>query len=149
MAELGATSRHLQVTATEPAAAQVPEDIGMYLDKLRRDHPAIDQIWLLGRQPHPAATGSAGSVVWELLLFADKASLTAIRADAALLRMDVKLVVVTDGDAFESVWGDPARGRLTRSGWYLEGPSSARFDAPLAHEPMDAGTNRASASRVR
>jgi hypothetical protein len=145
VAELDATARNLQATATDQAAAQVPEDIGMYLDKLRRDHPAVDQIWLLGRQPQPVT----GSVVWELLLFADNVSLTAIRADATLPRMDVKLVVVTDGDAFESVWGDPAPGRLTRSGWYLETSSSARFDAPLAHGSTGAGTDSANASRVR
>lgn len=145
MAELGATARHLQVTSTEQAVAQVPEDIGRYLDKLRRNHPAVDQIWLLRRQPHLATR----IVVWELLLFADKASLTAIRADTALPRMDVKLVVVTDGAAFESAWGDPAPGRLTQSGWYLQSPSSARFNSLLAEGPTGAKTNRADASRVR
>ncbi len=116
----------------------------MYLDKLRRDYPAIGQAWLLGQ--HSAA---AGNPIWELLLFGSQAALVAIRADATRPRPDLKLVVVTDGDRFESVWGDPEPGSLKDSGWSLEGPSAAVFHAPLAREPVQSAQGRATASRVR
>jgi hypothetical protein len=124
-------------------SAQLPEDVGMYVDKLRRGCPAIDQIWLLGQHKTPA-----GDAFFDLLLFGDRASLSTLRADTTLQRADVKLVVVTDDDRFESVWGDPETGSLSESGWRLEGPTSARFHAPLAREPLD-GSVSAVAARVR
>ena len=115
----------------------------MYLDKLRRDHAAVGDIWLLGQH-----RGSGGETLSTLLLFGDEASLGAIRADAARRRPDLELLVVTDGDRYESVWGSTEPGRLRESGWHLEGPSAARFGAPLA-DALPATEPHALAARVR
>jgi len=143
VAEGEQTGGDLHMAGGQFPSAQLPEDIGMYVDQLRRDYPAIDQIWLLGQ--HTAPTGDT---FFELLLFGDRASLATLRADTTWQRADIKLVVVTDDDRFESVWGDPEAGSLSESGWRLEDPTSARFHAPLAREPLD-GSVAAVASRVR
>ena len=100
--------------------AQLPEDVGMWLDKLRRDFPAVGEVWTLGQ-----IEASAGELAWELLLFADRSTLEALRKGASS-RDDVRLAVVTDGDCFESVWGDPKPGRLSDSQQRLENATRVR-----------------------
>ncbi len=100
--------------------AQLPEDVGMWLDKLRRDFPAVDEVWILGQ-----FEASAGQAVWQLLLFADRSTLEALRKSSPS-RDDVQLAVVTDGDRFETVWGDPNPGRLSDSERRLESATRVR-----------------------
>lgn len=146
-ANLGAKPRaaepHGAAGAQRPA--QLPEALGMYLDdKLRRHYAAITEVWLLGQ-----GTAETGDVVWELLVFADRETLAAIRADVALPRTDLRLVVVVDGDRFESVWGDPRPGRLSECRWRQEGSHAARYALPLGAD-SDRGTNgHRVATRVR
>lgn len=117
---------------------QLPEDIGMYVDALRKKHPAIGEVWLLG--PRVNAEESRGEQ-WDLLAFADDKVLAAVRGDPASRRDDVRLSVVVDGDRFEAAWGDGKSGRLSDMGWRVEDLHNASYASGAAA--------RASAVRVR
>ena len=73
--------------------AQLPEELGMYVDRLREQHATLDQVWVLAG---PGET--SGDAVWELLGFGDERVLEAIRADERVHRDDVDLKIVVDGD---------------------------------------------------
>lgn len=121
--------------------AYLPEKVGMYVDALTKKHEGVEQVWVLRT---PGAPNSNSK--WELLLFADERRLAAIRADSAARRDDVDLLVVIDGDRFESVW-DERRGRLSGLDWRLDGPQAAEYRR-AADEP-GTGDERAVAHRVR
>jgi hypothetical protein len=117
---------------------QLPEELGMYVDSLRKRYPSIEEVWLLG--PRANAVESRGSE-WDLLAFGDAATLAAIRADASVHRDDLNFMIVTDGDSFERAWGPPERRRLSAIEWRLEDLHSASYRASNA--------SRAFALRVR
>lgn len=111
---------------------QVTEEIGIYLDRLREAHPAVDEVWLVGaRAAEPGRRGAP----WELLLFADAATLEALRLDRRRHRADVALLVVTDGDVFESASGGEREGRLTDLGWRRDDPNTASYSTEGARRP--------------
>jgi len=119
---------------------QLPEELGMYVDALRKKCPAIDQVWLLGpRANDPESRGTD----WDLLLFADARVLREVRSDASWRRGDLNLMIVTDGDRFESAWGEPA-GSLAAMQWRLDDPQSATY-----LDGAGDSENRAAAVRVR
>ncbi len=120
--------------------APLPEELGMYVDALRKQHGAIQQVWVLA-----APETGCDREPWELLVFADGGVLEAIRADRRAHRDDVDLRIVVDGDRIESAWGEPRPGSLARLNWRLDGPQSATYDDRAASS--EAG--RSSAVRVR
>jgi hypothetical protein len=65
----------------------------------------------------------------ELLAFADAATLTRLRKSEHLHRADVELLVVIDGDLFESAWGPrKLSGSLARWAWRQISPHEAYYD---------------------
>lgn len=127
--------------------AQLPEELGMYVDDLRRRVPQIGEVWLLG--PRVNDEHHRGSD-WDLLAFADEAALRTIRSDPSLHRDDLHLSVVTDGDRFRPAWapagGDGGEGRLVEGrladlDWRVE-------DLHVAHYTQPSG-RRETAVRVR
>lgn len=108
--------------STKPV--QLPEELGMYVDRLRQRIPQIDEVWLLG--PRVNDDEHRGHD-WDLLAFADESALEAMRADASLHRDDLHLNVVTDGDRFEPAWGSGRPGRLTELDWRVEDLHSASY----------------------
>lgn len=72
---------------------------------------------------------AAGPVPSRLLVFADKATLQRLRRCDDLHDLRVELLVVTDGDAYESAWGQrKVSGSLARSAWRQASPGLAYFD---------------------
>ena len=120
---------------------QLPEGIGMYIDALRKQYSAIGDVWLL----EPEQGGTETRACWDLLVFADGGVLDAVRADSASHRGDVTLLVVVDGDRFETAWGKSVSGRLSDMGWRVEDLHNASF----AKRGAANSEERASASRVR
>jgi hypothetical protein len=77
----------------------------------------------VGDQPAPTA------VQYELLAFADKATLQRLRRSENLQRADVEFLVVIDGDVFESAWGPrKLSGSLARWAWRQISPHEAYYD---------------------
>ena len=107
--------------------AQLPEELGMYVDDLRKRMPQIDEVWLLG--PRVNDEENRGSD-WDLLAFADEAALRSIRSDPSLHREDLHLSVVTDGDRYRPAWGDGGEGRLADLDWRVEDLHVARYTRP-------------------
>jgi len=105
---------------------QLPEELGMYVDGLRKRYPSLDEVWLLG--PRVNEEEKRGSD-WDLLAFGDAHALAAIRSDRSVHRDDLNFMVVTDGDRFEKAWGDPEPGRLADLQWRREDPHSATYVA--------------------
>src|SRR5690606_7209099 len=64
--------------------AQLPEELGMYVDGLRRTYPAIDEVWVLGPRDDEERHRR-----WDLLAFADEDALAAIRANRSVHRADL------------------------------------------------------------
>lgn len=119
---------------------QLPEDIGMYVDALRKEFSAIGDVWLLNAD----SSGSETRGRWDLLAFADRKVLDAIRSNPSLQRDDVKMLVAVDGDRFEAAWGAAESGRLSDLGWRVEDLHNASYS------PSAAGTDeRVTAHRVR
>jgi hypothetical protein len=133
----------MQGIVTKPA--QLPEELGMYLDRVRKLCPSIEQVWALGPRVNDA---EARHTSWELLAFGDSSALETIRADRGLERDDLVLLVVTDGDRYENAWGDPRPGRLSEVEWHLDDPHTASYVEPIGAARAEPGA-RATAVRVR
>lgn len=103
---------------------QVSEEIGLYLDELRAATPGMGEVWLTGAHANDTRSPSA---TWDLLVFADEDTLEALRRDEDRQRPDVCVLVVLDGDRFESAWGESRAGRLSEWGWRCEDASTASY----------------------
>lgn len=121
----------------------LPEDLGMYVDTLRKRYRSIDEVWVLGPRAEEPQNRDAD---WEILAFADLDALQGIRNDPSLHRDDLNLMVVTDGSRFERAWGNPQPGSLSDIEWRREDPYSASY---VARREDGASAGRAVALRVR
>jgi hypothetical protein len=110
----------------ETKPIQLTENVGMYVDRLRKRFDSIEEVWLIGA--HANGTGSRDSD-WELLIFADEEVLAALRSEAQWQRSDVSLLIVVDGEHFEKVGDDARRSSLASIEWYLRDPQSATYRA--------------------
>lgn len=110
---------------------QLPEELGMYVDALRKRHPSLDEVWVID---HDETRGGH----WSLLAFGDDDALRRIRADESAHRDDLDFMIVIDGDRFESAWGARRAGRLCEIGWALEDPQSATYRPAGAADPKKA-----------
>lgn len=117
---------------------QLPEELGMYVDALRKQYPSIDEVWMLGARVNDEHTRGSE---WDLLVFGDRAALSAIRAEPSLHRSDLNLMIVIDGDRFERAWGGRDQGRLSALEWRVEDLHSATY--------LRGGAARETAVRVR
>jgi hypothetical protein len=108
------------------ASIQLSEDVGMYVDKLRAQFDAIDEVWLIGDHVNePEKRDSA----WELLAFADADVRRAIAKSRQWHRDDVELLVVVDGDHFAPAWGEAHDGSLAALGWRQDTPQTASYQS--------------------
>ena len=98
----------------------------------------IRSVWSMDHHPDgPTATAARP----ELLAFADLETLRHLRVCEDLHCTDVELLVVTDGDGFESAWG-PCKlsGSLARLAWRQVSADEAYYDeARWATPGGDAG----------
>lgn len=104
---------------------QLSEEVGMYIDRLRSEFDAIEEVWLIGARANDSATRSS---VWELVVFADERLLNILRKQQhAWERPDVSLLVVVDGDRFEKLSDPSGQGRLSAMGWTSDDAESATY----------------------
>jgi hypothetical protein len=86
----------------------------------------IREVWSID---HCADASQPAPARHELLAFADAATLQRLRKSEHLHRADVELLVVIDGDLFESAWGPrKLSGSLARWAWRQISPHEAYYD---------------------
>jgi hypothetical protein len=117
----------------------------MYVDALRKEYSSIDEVWLMG--PRVNAPETRGKE-WDLLAFADTEVLEAIRDDRQWHREDLCLLVVVDGDRYQSAWGESCAGRLSEIDWRLLDAQAATY-LGAADGTLDSRASRSTAVRVR
>jgi len=78
-----------------------PDDIFTYIKNITTRHPAIKSIWLVGSRANP---GNSPPNDWDFIAFATREVLLTLRSSNCFMRPDIDLLVVTDGDSFESPW---------------------------------------------
>ena len=96
----------------------VPQEISRFLSRVLERFLDIQDVWLIAPQTDPEADAKDAAPRWNLLAFADAATLQRLRKASDLHRGDIDLFVVTDGDQFESAWGRARlSGSLVRWAW--------------------------------
>ena len=100
----------------------VTHDLPAFLSRLLVGWLDVRSVWILDR-----ATARDASGGHQLLVFADQAGLQRLRACDDLRQLGVEMLVVVDGDAFESAWGS-ACGSLGRWAWRQVSPEIAYYD---------------------
>lgn len=100
----------------------------------------MSSLWLIGERAASATPHALGPQVWDLVLFADDASLRRVRSAKHLHRDDVHLRVVTDGDRFAPGWGEAfGGGSLFQWEWRESGAGEAYYCEARWREPPHAG----------
>jgi hypothetical protein len=120
-----------------PAATASP--ISGFLGLLEAHCPAVSSVWMIGERAGSAAPHQPGPLVWDLLVFADAATLQRLRVATHLHRRDVRMRVVTDGDAYAVAWGDlPGYGSLFQWEWLQASDAEAFYSEAHWREPVQA-----------
>jgi hypothetical protein len=102
------------------------EGIGSFVSRILVACPDMRSVWRIDLRPDEERVAPD---CCELLAFADPLTLRRLRKLADLHRADVELLVVVDGDAFESAWGPrKAAGSLSRWGWQQVSSIEAYYD---------------------
>jgi predicted nucleotidyltransferase len=73
--------------------------IAPFLEQLLTAYPKIESVWLIGSRANETARDDSD---WDLLVFASREVFEALSKDDSFSRPDVDLLVVYDGDNFES-----------------------------------------------
>jgi len=81
-------------------------DATRYISELVAAYPSIREAWLFGSRANGYAKPESD---WDFLAFADEPTLTALRGDLRFHRPGIDLMIVTDGDQFESPWIEGSR----------------------------------------
>src|SRR2546421_12909305 len=103
-----------------------PAEITAFVSSLLASCLDIHAVWSMDRCP---AESAAAPRRHELLAFADAATLARLRKSEHLHRADVELLVVVDGDLFESAWGPrKLSGSLARWAWRQISPHESYYD---------------------
>lgn len=97
-------------------------DLSAFLSRVLVTCLDIRSIWILD-----PATALDESSAKDVLVFADHAGLRRLRACNDLRDAGVEMLVVVDGDAFESAWGT-ASGSLGRWAWRQVSSDLAYYD---------------------
>ena len=98
------------------ARAQSAADAAKYISELLAAYPSIRELWLFGSRANGYAKPESD---WDFLAFADEVTLTALRGDLRFHRPGIGLMIVTDGNQFETPWMEGSRvdhGELAK-GW--------------------------------
>src|SRR5690349_2346097 len=102
-----------------PAKARAPVDrappeLPPFVSDLLLCRLDIRSVWSLD---HRAGETPLQPATRQLLVFADLMTLRDLRKREDLHRTDIALLVVVDGDAFESAWGSSCLGSLASWAW--------------------------------
>ena len=123
---------------TEALAPSTSSDLPAFLSRLLLCCLDIQEIWSVG---HDGLARERPAKDPGLLVFADRPTLQTLRRNDALHRADMRVLVVYDGDQFESAWG-PHRfsGSLARWAWRPVGHDVAYYDESIWGAVEAAGT---------
>jgi hypothetical protein len=118
--------------------------IAPFIGQLVNRCPAIRSVWTIGQPANGEGMDPLRRFDWELVAFADVATLHYLRRAADLHRVDVLLRIVTDGDRFEIAWGALERsGSLFSWGWRRATESEAYYsEAHWARAPQSGDVER-------
>lgn len=106
----------------QPATAE----FSGFVSRLLRHCLNIRAVWSVG---HDQLAPDAPHEARELLVFADRPTLDALRRSDHLHRDDLQVLVVIDGDHFENAWGPHTiSGSLARWAWRATGQDIAFYD---------------------
>lgn len=79
----------------------LPDSIFKHLSRVTSGRPGISEIWLIGSRANATARADSD---WDFIVFADSDTLHSLRSAPELARSDIDLLIVVDGDRFESPW---------------------------------------------
>lgn len=124
--------------------------IGPYLERLLAAYPNIESVWLIGSRANETARDDSD---WDLLVFASREVLEALSTDDSFSRSDVDLLVVYDGDNFESPYGGTdnrrsKKGSLKKWEWQHFSADLASYEACKPGEGMHIDIERRSGVRI-
>jgi hypothetical protein len=144
LAERQGENRCMLNTTLESRASGASPDLSAFLSRLLLCCLDIQTVWSLG---HDGLAEVAPDQSHSLLVFADRHALQTLQKADRLHRADVQVLVVLDGDEFESVWG-PRRlkGSLARWAWRQVAQDVAYYDESRWAEPPQ---GNAAVTRVR
>lgn len=118
------------------------EFILTYVEQLVREYPRIESVWLMGSRANDSYREDSD---WDLLVFANKEILDAMRQQRELKRERVDVMVVYDGINLEEPWPDvEENGRVRAKGGKLSGstPLSWEWNQTSQTEATYEGTKR-------
>ena len=120
-----------------PTAAEASE----YISDLVAANLSIREVWLFGSRANGSARPESD---WDYMVFADDATLTALRGDSRFHRAGIDLMIVVDGDQFAAPWADHSRsksGRLAKvdGGWHWNPVSLAKATYRATKPPQIEG----------
>ena len=105
----------------QPRALPAFPEVSAFLQHLFVHCLDVRAVWLLDAAPSHRRH--------ELLIFADRPTLECLRAATGVRRADLDVLVVVDGDLFESAWGlRKLSGSLARWAWRQVSEEEAYYD---------------------
>lgn len=106
-------------------AALLPDAVAAMVSRVVATCLEIRSVWLVDLSPDDS---DAEPRQYQLMAFADAATLLRLRKLEDLHRSDVHFLVITDGDAFDTAWG-PTKlsGSLGRWAWRDGEPGEAFY----------------------
>lgn len=106
---------------------ELPSEIAAYIERLTRDYPSIRSIWLIGSRANPSEETPHD---WDFFIFATPNVLNALRENTSYRHPDIDLLVVTDGDNFESPWPHPNHPTSFKRGHLFSRRSAKGIESP-------------------
>jgi hypothetical protein len=117
-----------------------PPEISGFISRILERCLNIRSVWWMAQDNHEAAPVAPR---WELLAFADPATLERLRKATDLHRADVDILIVMDGDRFENAWGQRRlSGSLVRWSWRQVRPAEAYYNESRWADQNDGGVVR-------
>jgi hypothetical protein len=111
-----------------------------FLAELQACCPALRSVWMIGEYTGSAPPRSDQRLPWDLVGFADAASLERLRGARHLHRANMCLRIVTDGDRFGVAWGEgQGAGALSQWDWVQVNEREAFYSEAHWREPAAAG----------
>ena len=113
----------------------LPDDLRNFVERISR---AGFDVWLMGSRANSNARLNSD---WDILIFGDRALLDALKTEEPIHDTDV--LVVHDGDIFESPWNKTEEGVLksgSLSGWEWQRKSASEATYSGTKWPHDWGS---------
>ena len=115
-----------------------------FIARITERCPTIRSVWRTGYSAKTELLDSPRQHDFELVAFADDAALQYLRKAESLHQHEVRLLIVTDGNRFESAWGDiPGAGSMLQWSWRQANEKAAfYFETVWTGPPADVAFER-------